>query len=126
MFIKTSSCLSANSVSVDAKSRRSALSFQDAHYYKQTNYYKVDVGYGNPLNLNGTTVGHLDMNSHEYTVEVGYVNPRNPIAIICQAIRHCSLFQWLIMKVTKPIRIPMLSIHFPIKFSIFIVVFVLL
>jgi hypothetical protein len=42
------------------------------------NNYKVDVDYGNPLNPNGTTVGHLDMNTCDYTVEVGHVNPRKP------------------------------------------------
>jgi hypothetical protein len=33
------------------------------------NNYTVEIDYGNPLNPNDTTVGHLDMNSHDYTVE---------------------------------------------------------
>jgi hypothetical protein len=57
------------------------------HYYQRKNNYKVDVDYGNPLNLNGSTVGHLDMNACEYTVEISYVNPQKPIATICRAIR---------------------------------------
>jgi hypothetical protein len=36
---------------------------------QKDNNYTVEVDYGNPLNPNGTTVGHLDMNSHDYTVE---------------------------------------------------------
>jgi hypothetical protein len=36
---------------------------------QKDNNYTVEIDYGNPLNPNGTTVGHLDMNSHDYTVE---------------------------------------------------------
>ena len=51
------------------KSWRSAPSFQDSHYYNKDNNYTVEVDYGNPLNPNDTTIGHLGMNSHGYTVE---------------------------------------------------------
>jgi hypothetical protein len=37
---------------------------------QEDNNYKVDVDYGNPLNPNGTSVGHLDMNTCDYTVEL--------------------------------------------------------